>query len=446
MKGLKKIVKNIGLKLPEGYLDFSKVIGGMLSHNFLRGVTKLIVAGLLTPQAFGALRAVYSFFKISASVVGFGLDYAITTFAPSEIENNNQYEKSKLLKTTIFIKTVAVFLFGAMGLFFTDKIALDLLGDPKLEFYVKLVFFALLGQTLWKYCRSHLSAHQHFSKVGIFLATAPVIMLSVMLVLVATNRFNLTTIIVIYLFAPTLTTLIWWPIIIRDFAKSPIIDNILVKKIVRFSRWIYVSNLSATIRGHANPILLKNPTLSGSIATGELNAGLYSFGNDLAGEITIISQSLTTVLLPKASSKANVTELKRFVKKAYKGLSLLILPLILPFFFIKYVILLLGMIKPSYLDYLPALDVFRILYAAGLFSIISIPMKAVCYALHLPKVEANVEMMFVIIMIVGGIILIPTYGIKGAAIMVFIQRFVSFLVVTSYGAIKLNQSESCNNA
>ncbi len=115
-------------------------------------------------------------------------------------------------------------------------------------------------------------------------------------------------------------------------------------------------------------------------------------------------------------------------------------------FLAEYVILLLGMIKPSYLEYLPALEVFRILYAAGLFSVISIPMKAVCYALHLPKVEANVEMVFVVIMIVGGIILIPIYGIKGAAIMVFVQRFVSFFVITSYGLIKLNQSGNNINA
>ncbi len=143
-------------------------------------------------------------------------------------------------------------------------------------------------------------------------------MLGVLIVLVGSNRYNLTTVVIIYLFAPTLATLFWWPVIMRDFVKSPIIDNILVKKIIHFSRWIYLSNLSSTIRGHANPILLKNPTLSGSIASGELNAGLYSFGNDLAGEITIISQSLTTVLLPKASGKANIIELKRFVKKPIK--------------------------------------------------------------------------------------------------------------------------------
>ena len=52
------------------------------------------------------------------------------------------------------------------------------------------------------------------------------------------------------------------------------------------------------------------------MAAGELNAGLYSFGQDLAGEVTVFSQSLLTVLLPKASGKENPAKLRKFVVSA----------------------------------------------------------------------------------------------------------------------------------
>ena len=91
----------------------------------------------------------------------------------------------------------------------------------------------------------------------------------------------------------------------------------------------------------------------------------------------------------------------------------------------------------SYLEYLPSIPVFMILYSGALFSVASIPIRTVLYALEIPQVESYIEIGMVFLLIVGGIILIPRYGCIGAAITVFVQRLLSFVIIISYGLAKL---------
>ncbi len=216
----------------------------------------------------------------------------------------------------------------------------------------------------------------------------------------------------------------------------------MVRRVLRFSGWVYLESVASTTRNNINPLLLKNATLSGSVAAGELNAGLYSFGSDLANEIAIFSKSLLTVLLPKASSKSTPAELRRFVNKAHRHLLLLLVPLALLGFAAKPFIMVLGAIKASYLAYLPSLSVFAILYAGALFSVASVPIRTVLYSLERPQVIVRIEMITIVILVLGCVIIIPVYGSIGAAVMVCIQRVLGFLMLISWGGLILRRAEA----
>ncbi len=243
----------------------------------------------------------------------------------------------------------------------------------------------------------------------------------------------------LYLFAPAATVALWWTFSGRDLIRVPTWNRAVARKIIRFSRWIYASSLVSATRADLNPLLLKNPALSGSIAAGEVATGLYGFASDLANEVTIFSQSLTTVLLPEASAKQSPDSLVRFVKRAYLYLVPLLIPLVLLIFAAEPLILLLAWVKESYLAYLPSVPTFKLLFLSGLISVATIPIQTALYAAKLPHLETYVELATVVILIGGSLLLIPRYGSVGAAMAVLAQRTTASVILVSWGIVRLHR-------
>lgn len=428
--------------MPKGYRDLAKVISGNLVRNGLRGVFKLLVAGFLTPQAFGILRSVYSLFKMTTALADFGLDNSMVRFVAKCISEEKLQQKKAVLETVLVLKLIIIVCFLVVGLLAAEYVAHWILGDPNLILYVYLVFFAIGGQLLWKFLAGYLSSHQNFSMLAYFYITTPIIMLFIALVLIIQDRFDMHAGILIYLFTPLLTAIFWSPVLKHDVRVVPILSGALAKRITRFSRWIYLSNVASATRNHANILMLKSPWLSGNQEQGELSAGLYGFGQDLAGEITILSQSLLTILIPKTSAKSSIHEMKALLIKSYKHIVIFIVPIGLLVFLAEPLIQLLGIVLPRFLDYLPAVPVFMILYLGSLFAIAALPMQSVLYALGAPHVEANIQLLMVVFLVVSSLFLIPNYGHIGAASAVFMQRFAVFLLLLIYGLNHMNKLEA----
>jgi O-antigen/teichoic acid export membrane protein len=427
--------------IPNTYLDFGKVLTGTVSRGLLRGTFKLMVAGFLAPRAMGVLRAVYSLFRLTGSLADLGLDYAMVKFVAAAMRKDEQREKDQILKTVLSLKILIAMGIIVFGNIFAEQISIWVLCDPDLTIYVRLGFLGVAGKLLWKFISSYLSAHQEFGKAAFFLVTMPFIMLVWGLILMGLNWFDLPRAITIYLFAPAVTGLLWLPVINREFLNFPVFNKRMIGRILRFSRWIYLADMASSVRGQGGTLLLKNTRLSGSLSAGESAAGQYSFGSDLAGGLAMVSGALMMVLLPKASSKKDPLELKQFVRNAYKHLLILLIPLTIPLFLVKPFILMLGHVKVSYLQYLPSLEVFVILYVGGLFAVAAIPMRAVLYAMGRPHIETFTEIIAACLIIGGSILLIPEYGFNGAAIAVLIQRIISFIVLFGYGLRTLRQPD-----
>ena len=76
-----------------------------------------------------------------------------------------------------------------------------------------------------------------------------------------------------------------------------------------------------------------------------------------------------------------------------------------------------------------------------MFSIATIPIQTALYSMNLPRMEAYTEIFMVVLMVGGGIVLIPRYGCEGAAMTVSAQRALRFVFLLTYGLVKLNRME-----
>ena len=421
------------------FMNLGTVLGGAITRNVLRGVFKILIAGVLGPAALGVVRSIYSLFRIVTRLTDLGLDYAAVTLCSAALARDNAEESRRTFGTILTLKLVIGLGVLVIGNALAAQVTPWLLGDPRLETFARLAFLAVGGQLLWKYMHSHFWAHRRFRSVALFLTTVPLLMLAVFGVLRPLGLFSIDVAALLYLFAPAVTVALWWFLAGRDLVRVPTWSRAVAGNIIRFSRWIYASSMVSATRADLNPLLLKNPSLSGSIAAGEVATGLYGFGADLASEITLFSQSLTTVLLPEASAKRSPESLLRFVKRAYLHLVPLLIPLVLLVFAAEPLILLLAWVKESYLEFLPAAAAFKPLFLAGLVSVATIPIQTALYAARLPHMETYVELGTVVILIGGSLWLIPLYGSVGAALAVLAQRTTAGVILVVWGIARLRR-------
>jgi len=423
--------------VPRTFLEMGKVGTGLFARNALHGIFKLVLAAFLAPGLMGVLRAVQSLFRITTSLCEFGLNYALVTFVPAAIRKGDTADRDRILMTTLSLMVLIITVLFVLGNLFARQIATWTLGDAGLTPYARLAIAGAGGRLIWQFVSSQMTAYQNFGKLALFLTTAPLLMLASTAVLGLLGRLTLFSAVLLVLFAPAATVLVWWPALDRGFLRLGAWNRATAARIARFSRWIYLGNVSSSLRSHLNPLLLKSPTLSGSVASGEVNAGLYGFGNDCANELQMLSGAVVTVLIPKAARATGPAELRQFARRCYRHMPWLLLPLIPVMFLAKPGLLLLSRLSPTYLEYIPALPVFYILYIGGLFSVAAIPMMTVLYALNLPQIEARLEALMVPILVVGGILLIPKYGGEGAALTILAQRMIACAVIVGYAAFRL---------
>lgn len=425
--------------IPDEYRDLGKVLGGSFARSALRGILKIIVAGVLAPQLFGIFRSVYSLFRILAGAAEFGLDYATVTLVGAAVGRTDDREKDRILSAVLALKLLIVAALAVVVIGCARMIAVHLLSDAGLTPFVQISVLAVAGHVLWKYVASYLSALQEYTKLALFFTTAPTLMLTVTAGLIAAESFSLSAVIMIYLFGPAAGMLIWMAILRRDLPMRPRWHRSTVARLVRFSRWVFYAKVTSDARGNINPLFLKNAHLSGSAAAGATNAGIYSFGADLADEISVLTQSLFTVLLPKAAGKRTAPELAQFIRKAYRRMMLVLPLLIVPLFLVESFIRVLGSVRSSYLEYLPSLEVFTILYIAALISLMALPMRIAYYAIQRPQLDAYLSIAGLIVAAAGALLLIPRYGSAGAATALAAQRVLTAAVFMIQGARTLKR-------
>ncbi len=424
-------------RLPATYTGVATVALANVVRNGIRGIVMLIFAGYLGVQALGVVRAIYSVFKITERLTDLGLDYTIVTFCAAAKKREDEAAEREILMSALVLRGVASLVVALGGTAAAPWIAGGLLGDPSLTVYLRMAFYAVAGQLLWSFFSSQLAAGRSFGRLALFLLGVPIFMLGATLVLLATGRFSVGPAVAIFVFSPTVVALIWIAFADLGFLRRRYWSAAAARRVLAFSRWVYASNIVSANRGHLNPVLLKNPALSGSVAAGETNVGLYAFGNDMANEITVISQSIATVLLPTAARRETPAALRRFVGRAYRHLALVLVPAACLPLAARPLLELLGAFRASYLEYLPSLPIFAILYYGALFSLLSVPMSTAIYSMNAPQAEALIEACLLVVLIVASILLIPHFGAKGAAVAVLIQRILATSGLLLYGFRKL---------
>ena len=409
--------------------NISVVMIGLIGRSGFRALSIFIVFSVLGPSDYGFFIIAVGFLSVCSWIPELGLDVTSVRFGAKHFQRGEKEEGERIFRLVMILKAVAsaavflvVFVLGPrFAEFFYD--------DEGFTPLIRIASIGIFSVAFVNFSSSYFKSLEEFGKNAVIVSLSTFSILLLVAIFTLLDRLTPFTALLAFSAGPLAAfffSLVWIP---RGLFS---LDTGGLKKafeVVGFSRWIYATNIIADFR-------LWLPVFFLAKLAEEAETGFYGFANQGAKIIAILSSSILTVLLPRASGKVTPGERKRFLSRAYRKILPLIVPLFLVIFLTKPVV---GFWRE---EYLPLAPLFNLIYCGFLFTILAHPVRTVIYSKGNPQVETLIEAVMVVFIFLLCFFLVPAYGALGAASAMFIQRFVSFLFFMSYGYYNYFRSRS----
>jgi O-antigen/teichoic acid export membrane protein len=184
----------------------------------------------------------------------------------------------------------------------------------------------------------------------------------------------------------------------------------LLPRIWDFSKWVWLSNICSMFFSRLEIYFLMT-------FTSAVEVGIYSAAFKLCGPIHLLETATRAVLFPEVSRRAGSHNLTSFVRRTLVPLTAIsIFVWCLGFATAPFIPALLGK------QYATAAPIFVILLAARVALIPLVPLTLLFFATDRTRAGAVAAVIQLMILVVAGLILIPSHGATGAA---WTQNFVT---------------------
>lgn len=245
--------------------------------------------------------------------------------------------------------------------------------------------------------------------------------------------FNISVVLIIQFLGLLITILISLRIIFNNTRKSikekhhfkEIFNNLL-----NISKYGYISNLSNYLNYRLDQWLIK-------VYLSYSSLGIYSVATGLSEKFWMVSDSISSVLYPEVSETKNLKKITQGIDKMilivfFSGI---IIWIIIYFIFDYVVIFVYGY------DFIKVSIIIKILFPGIiLFSIVKI-ISGFFAGIGRPDLKVRIAIVSTIINLIANVLLIPSYGIKGAAFATVISYSLhSIYIIVRYLHVKNNLS------
>lgn len=398
--------------------DLSVAFAGHGAQRALRLLTFLIMTRALSVRAYALFTLAYTCYEIAMYASDLGLNVGIVRFVSKGIRKGDEATAQSVLRSVFRFKIVAGLVVCALGYVIAPWLA-HLMDTSELVPYLRIAFVGVLGTHLHRFYEAYFRARLEFHRNAIFSLIAPgSIAVAVSLLwwhesLTALNCQG------VYAVAPLLVSVLAVFMLPRGLLRRPRTDTGSLRDVWRFGRWVFVTNVLGKVRSRLNAVLLV------MLAT-LTDVGLYAYADRLAGILSLLSTTLTTVYMPRASHLLTRDEYRDLLRKTYKAFFWFV-PLLIALPFVSRPLIQLH--KP---EYVAAAPLFMILFVSILFTLAALPARTVLYSINRPHVETIIQMIALAVALGFGVALIRTHGVAGAAYAMLIQRGISAVILMGY--------------
>jgi len=389
---------------------------------FIGYLVRVLFARNLSVEEFGLFYAVFTLISFIAVFRDLGLNQALVKYIPEFLVK----KRPDLVKSSIVTVGLFQFVFAtiiAVILFLlSDWLALNYFHSQAASLLIILLgisLFFLFSKDIIKY------SFQGFQKINYFTFTELGRVLAILAI--ALIGFNLGLGIVApaiaYMLYPLVLTVIFYPIFIKkvfpEFGKIKMVFNKnLTKKLFKFGLPVVVGFAGMVVLGYTDVILL-------TYYSGLKEVGLYNVALPTAKILTYFSAAIGTIFFPMFAelwAKKDKKRLRYGIENIYKYLLILIIPFALIMFSFPTIIIRL-LFGSTYIKASLALQILSI--GIILFSLAMLNFNII-NGLGKPKINTKIVYVAALFNLIFNFILIPKYGIIGAASTTLVSYGVMF--------------------
>lgn len=422
-----KLLKSISEILKTKTITHSAITLSGTAVNGILGVLFFIfLARTLGPESFGAISISIVVLTMVSDIADFGVNTGILNFV-GKLFPENPAEAFRYLKIGLILKFLISFAVLIAGYFIAPFAANLIFLKSELEFYLRLSFIGVGGAMLFSFSANALQGLQMYkSWAALNILTNGLRLLSVM-VLSAVLLVNTTNALVIYIIFPFFGFLVSLFFLPGKFLR--VSDE---KKVFRdffnYNKWVALSILIAAVSSRLD-----------SFFTARFlpidQTGFYSVGVQLSSILPQFTYSIASVAAPKIASYSDKKQLYVYLKKlqlfalALAGTGFLLSPISF---------ILIPLIYTS--AYSVSIWPFLILLYAQLIFLLSIPShQTIFYYFSNPKIFVIISLIIMAVLISLNLLLIPRFGIIGAAVTVLAGSVINFILPSVYVYSKLKK-------
>jgi len=385
---------------------------GMLVGNAFGYLARLLLARNLTPEEYGLYYSIVTLFMLVMVLVRLGYNEAITRYT-AKFSALQQYSKLRsslffIARVQLVLATTASLLLLALASWLTINYFQNDRARTILIMFIVLIFVSAVsgyfGSILAGLHRMRVLGAYRFLDKFLFFAFLGILLFAGVerTALLPALAFLLTNIVLVFIpIIPALNALIDMPV--KKYEAYPLIH----KRITSFALYAALASIGSMIIGYIDTLMLTYFTTLEQV-------GIYNSVLPTALLVGLMNTALVTVVLPIASELRATKDHARItygLQTLYKYGILLTVPLALTLFMFPAEIIntLFGT------AYVQGSSTLQILSLGTIFLTIISANKAILSGIGKPKLLSNIIMISALLNIVLNILLIPSYGIFGAA-------------------------------
>ncbi len=404
------------------------VISGRTLNALFNYLVTILILRTFTPHDFGIISVVTTSIVVLNMFMDFGASVSLVRFAALFKARKDEFNERLIYRSLFHLRIVLALIIIAVVWITAPYAGKFVLKDPGDYAYLRWAAVAAFFMSMTLFVQSVLQSGEKFKEYSAISMGEGFLKLTGIMIVVFILTPVISKVIAVYVlsaFALMIIAMAWFP----NIKKLEKYDRSILSALFHYSKWYVISNLALLLFSNLDVLMIAYYRTSEEV-------GYYSGGLKIASLLTILSNTLVTVLMPKVSKYTEKKQLQHFIKKVWilaGGIVIVLAPLILSADF------LINLIAGE--GYEASVPIFKILFADHLFMIIMIPLFLLLFAMNRPEIYAVLAVMELILNIAGNIWLIPLKGAAGAAAVTLGVRIIVTIPAIIYAYVKIRSSD-----
>ena len=379
-----------------------KIIGSLLGYVFLLLVTREAGA-----EAWGVFALCMALLNITSILSRFGVDTTLLRFV-AQLKGKMEEVKGIYSQGISFVLFLSIF-FSVLLFFFSDIVAELVFHKPHLTPYFRIIAFALIPFTIIHVNAQTFRGLKRIKEFAFFQHTSQFLFAIIFFILL-NNFYNFDQFSVpVYAFSFSVILVMILSLLyifknLRGIQLKRIFTN---KEIIKTSFPMMLSSSVLLLMAWSDTIMI-------GIFKTEADVGVYNVALKLAMITGIVLGAVNSIVAPKLSETFNndrIDEFRKLIKQSTRIIFFSTLPiLIILFLFPEFLLSFFG------IEFVMAKTTLLILLIGQIVNAMSGSVGFILQMTGKEKVYQNILLLALVFNIVLNIVLIPIYGIEGAAI------------------------------